>query len=365
MPTPTPAPGPNDFFVSPSGSDSNSGSASAPWATLQHAANSVGAGARVLVADGTYNECRVVISNSGTSSAPITFQSQNKWGAHLAIPSSCGVGFDLNGSFIVIKNFDISGAAIPSSVGIYMHSGSNHTAYGNKIHNIGNFSHTDDFGESAIFSQTPNDMIDSNFIFSNGRTNNTNCSGCLAHDHGLYIDGALGSNAITIQNNVMYDNQAGFDIQLYPGSMSNVNIINNTLDGSGPAANGVIGCIVQGVVLSNSRISNNICTNPHGGVMIHTGCCGDSASNVTIDHNITNVGSMVQVNNGYTITSDNVFNANASAMYNNFGALDFSLTATSPALGIATGATAPPVDIVGTPRPQNGRFDAGAYQFPH
>src|SRR5262249_56162761 len=105
-PTPTPAPTPtagaNDFFVSPTGSDSNNGSASAPWATLQHAADSVRSGATVLVADGTYNQCGggtiVNISTSGTPSAPITFQSQNKWGAKLVGDTSCAVGFAVRAS---------------------------------------------------------------------------------------------------------------------------------------------------------------------------------------------------------------------------------------------------------------------------
>src|SRR5262249_26099829 len=72
----TPTTGPT-FYVATTGTDSNDGSAAHPWKTIQHAANSVGAGATVFVADGTYNECSVAISHSGTSSAPITFQSQN------------------------------------------------------------------------------------------------------------------------------------------------------------------------------------------------------------------------------------------------------------------------------------------------
>jgi len=367
MPTPTPTPGPNDFFVSPSGSDSNNGSASAPWATIQHAANSVGPGDTVLVADGTYNECRVTPSNSGTPSAPITFQSQNKWGAKIAMAPSCDTGFNLTTSYTVVKNFDISAPqnTTPSTQGVWLHSGSNHTVFGNKIHNIGGTASDSGNAWVGIFGQTVDDFIDSNVIFGVGRSSCV--SSCSLHnDHGMYIDGTLGANATTIINNVIYDNQVGYDIQLFPGSMSNISIINNTMDGTSPPSNGVTGCIVQSVALSNSRISNNICTNPNGGVMIHE-CisCGSSASNVTVDHNITTVGTVVEVNNTYNVTSDNVLNANAAAMYNNFGTQDFSLTSTSPALGIATGAVAPPLDIVGTPRPLNGRFDAGAYEFTH
>jgi hypothetical protein len=63
------------FYVSPSGSDSNSGSASAPWLTIQHAANTVTAGATVIVEAGTYHES-VLFATSGTSSEPIVFNGQ-------------------------------------------------------------------------------------------------------------------------------------------------------------------------------------------------------------------------------------------------------------------------------------------------
>ena len=44
------------FYVSKTGNDTNSGSFTAPWLTIQHAANSVTAGATVYVESGVYNE---------------------------------------------------------------------------------------------------------------------------------------------------------------------------------------------------------------------------------------------------------------------------------------------------------------------
>ena len=61
------------FFVATSGSDNNPGSLGSPWRTIQHAANSVSAGATVYVMGGVYNES-VNFPASGTASAPITFQ---------------------------------------------------------------------------------------------------------------------------------------------------------------------------------------------------------------------------------------------------------------------------------------------------
>lgn len=58
-------------MVSPNGSDSASGSPSAPWRTLQKAADSVPAGASVFVRNGTYSGFSMY--RSGTASAPIRF----------------------------------------------------------------------------------------------------------------------------------------------------------------------------------------------------------------------------------------------------------------------------------------------------
>ena len=56
------------YYVATTGSDSASGNATAPWRTIQHAMNTVPAGATVQVAGGTYNEL-VTITHSGSAAA--------------------------------------------------------------------------------------------------------------------------------------------------------------------------------------------------------------------------------------------------------------------------------------------------------
>jgi len=56
------------FFVSTTGNDANAGTSSAPWRTIQHAANSVHAGGTVQVLGGVYNES-VTIPSSGNATA--------------------------------------------------------------------------------------------------------------------------------------------------------------------------------------------------------------------------------------------------------------------------------------------------------
>src|SRR5262249_49158742 len=60
------------YYVSPAGTDVGSGSATAPWATIQHAADNAKPGTIIHVAPGTYIE-RIKTTISGTSAARITF----------------------------------------------------------------------------------------------------------------------------------------------------------------------------------------------------------------------------------------------------------------------------------------------------
>lgn len=60
------------YYVSTSGNDSNNGSQTAPWRTVQKAANTIVAGDTANIAAGTYSE-NVTFSNSGSSGKPRSF----------------------------------------------------------------------------------------------------------------------------------------------------------------------------------------------------------------------------------------------------------------------------------------------------
>ena len=145
----------NAFYVSTTGSDSNSGSSSSPWRTIQRAANTVSAGATVIVSAGTYSE-RVSLSRSGSSSSPITFQAQG---------SVVMKGFSITGSYVIVDGFEpsniaASGFAPASYAGIYSSGG----------HNIirNNYSHNN--GSIGIYLDTPSsfNQVLNNVIAYNG-----------------------------------------------------------------------------------------------------------------------------------------------------------------------------------------------------
>jgi hypothetical protein len=142
------------FYVSTSGNDSNNGSFTAPWLTIQHAANTVTAGATVYVEGGTYNEA-VKFPNSGTASEPITFASYSGQTATIdgtglkccsSNPPSSGNETEglitiVNGSYITINGFQIqnftTNSAVPTPAGIWITgSGTGLEILNNVVHNI-------------------------------------------------------------------------------------------------------------------------------------------------------------------------------------------------------------------------------------
>jgi len=135
------------YFVSIAGNDNNAGTLSAPWRTIQKAANTVQAGDTVQVRAGTYNEIVTMQTSGNASSGYITFQNYPGEapivdGTGLAAGGQTGL-FSLEGTFsyIVIQGFEIRNFSSSTKgkvpVGIdFEGAGSNIEIVGNHIHNI-------------------------------------------------------------------------------------------------------------------------------------------------------------------------------------------------------------------------------------
>lgn len=86
------------YYVAKNGADTNNGSESAPWLTVQKAANTVSAGDTVLVAAGNYPEL-VNLARSASPGNPITFRGN---GAEVG-------GFNCRRSDYIIRGFRMNG----------------------------------------------------------------------------------------------------------------------------------------------------------------------------------------------------------------------------------------------------------------
>jgi hypothetical protein len=196
------------FYVSKTGKDTNSGSYTAPWLTIQHAANSVSAGATVEVEAGVYNES-VNFPKSGTLSNPITFENYPGQtavidGTGLSVTGVQGLLNIVNQSYITVSGFEIrnytTSKATVTPAGIWVTgAGSGVQLLNNLVHNITTTSEkTGNAFGIAVYgtSSTPitNLTISGNQVYSlkTGQSESVNVDGNVTY--------------FTISNNIVHDN---------------------------------------------------------------------------------------------------------------------------------------------------------------
>jgi len=196
------------YYVSKSGKDTNSGSYTAPWLTIQHAANSVSAGATVYVEAGVYNES-VSFPSSGTASNYITFENYPGQtavidGTGLSVTSTQGLINIVNQSYITVSGFEIRNYTTSNAnltpAGIWVTgSGNGVQLLNNLVHNITTTSEKNGnaFG-IAVYgtSSTPitNLTISGNQVYSlkTGESESVNVDGNVTY--------------FSITNNIVHDN---------------------------------------------------------------------------------------------------------------------------------------------------------------
>jgi hypothetical protein len=371
------------YYVATTGSDSSAGTASAPFATLTRGAAVARAGDTVLVGNGTYGPngaytrgtaqesaglmAPVQLSGSGTASAPITFQAQNRWGAILDCQSpvgytgtgiglqACDTYFNFNGSasYYVISGFDIrrgywTGAFINGNANTHITFIYNHfELIGNRVYDVP--AGTSSYGIVGVYAGTGSSYItwNGNQFDHIGRLPHSSViNDDYSHDHGLYIY----NGPYVITNNVFFFQPAGWNIQTAPGT-HDLTVIENTLIGGANPKN--YGCLMLWGGNSNILVQNNIGS-----------ACGAyfsadyqlASSNVLFDHNLTTAPAMISVS-GTTQTA-NLFSTNPQFV----SSTDYHLQAASPAIG--KGASVPSItnDFTGSTR-RAGAATIGAYEF--
>ncbi len=310
------------YYVSPSGSDNNSGSSNSPFQTIQHAANIVQPGDTVIVENGTYTGT-VTVSASGTSSAWITFEAANKWGAVLDGQSnSTSIGWIFNSGVhnIRVQGFKLTGFSLGGFWMAVNAGTSNIYMQNDEIQDIGNYYNTSLYGEPGIFIGSNNNYItvDGCVIHDIGRTGglpNPN------HDHGIYDEG----NYLTVMNSIFYNCTEGWQVLT---DADHISIVNNVFYGENPGEPGQI--IVQSDMpgsISSYLVQNNI---SYGSNTSFVYFYGTNGSGISLLNNLVYSASLSGGSSPSFANTGNIINQNP--LFVDPSNYDFQLQSSSPAI---------------------------------
>ena len=391
------------YYVAPppAGDDANPGTLGSPWATLQHAADTVQPGDTVLVRAGSYAGAQLI--TSGTAAEPIVFRAFDGEQPEITTDNAFTPdGLNLEGaSYVVIEGFRVDGRTragiravlcehvtingnradgngrwgiftgfcddllIEGNVttgsidehGIYVsNSGDRPVVRGNLIHgNFANGIHMNgdvSQGGDGVISEA---LIENNVIYGNGKGGGS----------GINLDGVQDS---LIRNNLIYDSHAS-GISLYRidgGEPSTGNrVLNNTVL---VADDGRWALNVQDTS-SDNVARNNVLLSAHsfrGSISISV----DSLPGFSSDHNVLE--DRFTTDDGASVLDFAAWQAlglDASSLlatveelFADVAADDYHLKPGSPALDAGETLADVPVDLEGTPRPQGPAFDVGAFE---
>jgi hypothetical protein len=352
------------YYVAPDGKDSNQGSSGSPFRTIQKAADIVNPGDIVIIRDGVYTGDSTVVAiirRSGAAGQWITFKAENEWGALIDgrnNTSRHGIDLDDGVGYVRIEGLRIQGTI---SGGFSAKENTHDIVYyRNLLHNIGR-NCTDTAGGQVGFRDEGSStrfVYDSNVLHTIGRLRpNEGCTNLSTnnyanHDHGMYLSGSH----VTIVNNVFYNLRSGWGIQSAQGAKDWL-IANNTFAFPNPDRDGHI---VLWQSNSSFTIANNIFYEPRGAAIELNPC--SSKTNIVVRNNVSTAPRMLAGGScrGVTLTNNDT-STDPRLVDPEEGS--FQLSATSPAIDIADVSVSALLDHNGTPRPQGGGFDVGAFEF--
>lgn len=352
------------YYVATTGNDNTgNGSSGNPWRNPQKCVGVVVAGDTCLVRDGLYTDTDgdglvLYISTArsahdGTQSNYITFKSENYHGAKLRLPvsgSAVSFGIRVTRPYHIIEGFEITDDGIPttqSSSGGYSGISMEATSRGtiirrNHIHDIArNICSNSVIGNTAIGGAGPDTIVEYNVIHSIGRKRNgeSGCSTTLyQNDHPFY---AGNLQNVAFHHNLFYDNGRGYDIHIYSPSQSSsdIYIYNNTFSKPSMSGNQPLGCLAFTYSNTNIQVKNNIFNNCPFGYAIYW-FLPSTTSNVVVSYNLTDSADAdLQNPNGKPssgVTDSNNTVGSSSIGFKNVGANDYTLTASSAAIGTGT-----------------------------
>jgi hypothetical protein len=316
------------------------------------------AGSVIHVAAGTYDE-QVIVSNSGTSGAPITIVCDTPLQCLVrghGYSSSYGTAvFLLIGSYINIENFDVADGDGTGNDGIEGYgSPGYYTITGNYVHDIPIPSCNSD-GGAGIGPEAIGAGQGHSYVAGNWVTNIGNATTC-GRANGIYLSG---TGSVAVNNVVQNSWGAGFDVaHAANGAVVAFNTVDGIKRGNNVGGDGVfLGCDTSGCD-SNVIVNNILTNNANAGIESYEGDSGDPASNDVLDTNLFyGNGAICSFPSGSVgLACTNSISANP--MYVTPGS-NFQLQTGSPAIGKATATDAPATNYNGTPR--TAPYNIGAY----
>ena len=215
------------YWVAIDGDDADPGTRDEPWATLQHAADSVGPGATVYVREGVYEQ-RVEIRGSGTPGRPITFavapgERVVLDGSSLEVPPGQNAMIAIDSQrFVTIRGFEITGYRSDVSghvpIGILVTGAADHVRLaGNVVHDMGTTFQGRNGGDAhgiAVFGTAGDHPIEEVEIVDNELANLT-----LGSSEALVVNGNV--KDFRIEGNKVHDtNNIGIDVIGFEGTAS-------------------------------------------------------------------------------------------------------------------------------------------------
>jgi hypothetical protein len=221
------ATGPSVSWVAPDGDDTGPGTRDEPWATLQHAADSVRPGATVYVRGGVYQQ-RLAAPTSGAPGRPIVFAAAPGEravldGSSLEVPADQNAMITIDsGSYIQIRGFEITGyrSAVTGHVpiGILVTGPSDHVRLeDNFVHDMGTTFQGRNGGDAhgiAVFGTDSAHPIEEVEIVDNELANLE-----LGSSEALVVNGNV--KDFLIEGNRVHDtNNIGIDVIGFEGTAS-------------------------------------------------------------------------------------------------------------------------------------------------
>lgn len=368
----------NDYYVSTVGSDSNPGTISQPFQTISKGIGVANPGDTILIREGKYPGFNINLR--GKKDAWITIKSYP--GEHVTIDKKLGGGSEAvisvsTGScFFILDGLEITDSTSGRNNAINMPRKSRDPYHdiiirNNEIHNTKSSAiHVSASGSGKPYNiQFINNHIHhigfpySGYGFYVGG-NNLLFKGNIIHDAPFGMHNKKLYNSV-IEDNIVYncggkyEHSSGFktngsNIAIWDDEAGDNNIIRNNIVYGARACSGHW-CAGIHVKSSNTLIVNNIVYNNSVGIYTPSG-----KDNIIRNNILYKNSDSLKIGSGNT-TDHNLIDIDPKFV-NPEGA-NFHLQSSSPAINAGMTISEVTNDIEGTPRPQGGAYDIGAYEF--